>query len=132
MNDRIAQLLKRATGTSEGWEEMEGPETGVGVEYWYYHAGSGYEAYVVDDQGHLTVEVSSREDRPVVDDFADVKPRTIAELVALRDQAQKDAHENYGSRSDSYDFTCDGCRHVVVCPLAFDLYNTDGDCLMLK
>lgn len=26
-------------------------------------------------------------------------------------------------------FTCDGCSRAPVCVLAFDPYNTDGDCL---
>jgi hypothetical protein len=29
-------------------------------------------------------------------------------------------------------FTCDGCRAAPRCSLAFDPYNTDGDCLAGK
>lgn len=29
-------------------------------------------------------------------------------------------------------FTCDGCAMVTRCTLAFDPYNTDGDCLLDK
>ena len=29
-------------------------------------------------------------------------------------------------------FTCDGCARVAVCGLAFDAYNTGGDCLWEK
>lgn len=29
-------------------------------------------------------------------------------------------------------FTCSECGAAPVCPLAFDYYNTDGDCLMEK
>jgi len=29
-------------------------------------------------------------------------------------------------------FTCDGCSANKVCTLAFDPYNTDGDCLYEK
>lgn len=29
-------------------------------------------------------------------------------------------------------FTCDDCGARFNCPLVFDLYNTDGDCLMEK
>ena len=29
-------------------------------------------------------------------------------------------------------FTCEGCEFQHKCIYAFDLYNTDGDCLMVK
>ena len=29
-------------------------------------------------------------------------------------------------------YTCDGCGARFTCPLVFDCYNTDGDCLMEK
>lgn len=29
-------------------------------------------------------------------------------------------------------FTCDSCAHAPCCALAFDAYNTDGDCLADK
>jgi hypothetical protein len=29
-------------------------------------------------------------------------------------------------------YTCDGCAHAPECRLAYDLYNTDGDCLASK
>lgn len=28
--------------------------------------------------------------------------------------------------------TCNECEDQNGCPVAFDLYNTDGDCLMMK
>lgn len=28
--------------------------------------------------------------------------------------------------------TCNECEDQLRCPVAFDLYNTDGDCLMMK
>lgn len=38
--------------------------------------------------------------------------------------------------SDLFDveagFTCDKCELAPTCTLAFDLYNTDGDCLASK
>ena len=30
------------------------------------------------------------------------------------------------------DFTCYHCRYYIKCPCLFDLYNTNGDCLMEK
>ncbi len=29
-------------------------------------------------------------------------------------------------------YTCDDCNSVDDCEFAYDLYNTDGDCLQLK
>jgi hypothetical protein len=29
-------------------------------------------------------------------------------------------------------FTCDGCSQAPTCTLAFDAYNTNGDCLLDK
>jgi hypothetical protein len=36
------------------WEFMNGPETGVGTEYWLYNDEAGLEAYVCVDQGQVT------------------------------------------------------------------------------
>lgn len=52
--------------------------------------------------------------------------------------------EKFNNLSESYkkqleehglafeDFTCSNCKMVDGCPFAFDMYNTDGDCLMEK
>ena len=37
-----------------------------------------------------------------------------------------------GTAIREVEFTCDGCGHAPSCALAFDLYNTDGDCLASK
>ena len=47
-------FLKALTGTS-GWKEIQGPDSGVGLDYWY-RAGK-HEANINLDQGHLTVSV---------------------------------------------------------------------------
>jgi hypothetical protein len=44
------------------WDETSGPETGVGVERWYVSRLTGEAAYVVDDQGHITVETYPEEE----------------------------------------------------------------------
>lgn len=48
------------------------------------------------------------------------------ELRALRTQLI----EEYGV--GEINFTCDDCPAKRVCQFAFDLYNTDGDCLAEK
>ena len=49
--------LCRKTGTrSDEWEFLDGPDSGVGVDYWLKHQPTGREAYVNDDQGHVTVD----------------------------------------------------------------------------
>jgi hypothetical protein len=42
------------------WDFINGPESGVGVEYWLRNQKCGLEAYVVFDQGELTTcEITS-------------------------------------------------------------------------
>jgi hypothetical protein len=57
-----------------------------------------------------------------------VVPRTEEEIAALRARMVAAAAEN----GFSDDFTCDKCGAKLTCTLAFDLYNTDGDCLAEK
>jgi hypothetical protein len=53
----LAGLLAELTGTDpSAWEEVEGPESGCGLDYWYCHAMSG-EAYVNVDQTCITVSI---------------------------------------------------------------------------
>ena len=47
-------FLKRITGISR-WKEVNGPDSGVGLDYWY--RADGHEAYVNIDQGFMTVSV---------------------------------------------------------------------------
>lgn len=54
MNNRILKEIKEKTGIETGWKEMNGPTTGVGVEYWFINK-NGTEVYVSDDQGCITV-----------------------------------------------------------------------------
>lgn len=43
-------------------------------------------------------------------------------------------YERHGRlpRPSLMDITCEECGDNDTCPFAFDLYNTDGDCLALK
>jgi len=52
----LEALCKQTGTTPDEWEAIDGPETGVGVEYWFRH-GDGREAYVCDDQGEIRVDV---------------------------------------------------------------------------
>ena len=38
----------------------------------------------------------------------------------------------YADKVDKEGFTCDDCSHAALCVLAFDSYNTNGDCLLEK
>jgi len=58
-------------------------------------------------------------------------PRTQEQLLELRKQAQLLYGELCGTITVP-EFTCEKCDQVNKCVLAFDLYNTDGDCLMEK
>ena len=52
------EVLASVTNTSiDDWEVLDGPDSGVGVDYWYRHRHSGAEAYLNRDQDHLTVTV---------------------------------------------------------------------------
>jgi hypothetical protein len=56
-------------------------------------------------------------------------PLTDEEVERLRKRAMADYSKmGYGPGK----FTCDDCVDKRICTLAFDLYNTDGDCLMMK
>ena len=61
MSDHFASLLEvlaSVTRTSaEDWESLDGPDSGVGVDYRYHHRGTGQEAYLNLDQDRLTISV---------------------------------------------------------------------------
>jgi hypothetical protein len=52
------ETLASVTGTVEAdWETLSGPDSGVGVDFWYRHTPTGREAYLNLDQDHLTISV---------------------------------------------------------------------------
>ena len=56
----IVKILAQVTGTAEDdWEYLDGPESGVGVDYWLRDRRSGAEAYANLDQDHLTISIGS-------------------------------------------------------------------------
>ena len=55
------EVLASVTHTSaDDWESLDGPDSGVGVDYWCRHRGTGKEAYLNLDQDHLTVSVGDQ------------------------------------------------------------------------
>lgn len=57
-DDPIIGWLTSETGTvADDWEEIDGPDSGVGVEYWFVHKTDGREAYVNDEQGFVSGQV---------------------------------------------------------------------------
>jgi len=52
------EVLASVTHTSaDDWESLDGPDSGVGVDFWYRHRGTGKEAYLNLDQDYLTLSV---------------------------------------------------------------------------
>lgn len=57
-------------------------------------------------------------------------PRTPAQMKAFRKTVIARVAEITGTSPAK--FTCDDCKIANICTLAFDGYNTDGDCLYDK
>ena len=74
-----------------------------------------------------TMELLSSETL-LADPYTLACPRTEEELKAYRDAIDDAAGAEGYSAGDN----CDGCKRRYVCTLAFDPYNTDGDCLYSK
>jgi hypothetical protein len=64
MPDQFAsplEVLALVTHTSaDDWESLDGPDNGVGADYRYRHRGTGKEAYLNQDQDHLTISVGDQ------------------------------------------------------------------------
>lgn len=57
----IPEQLANVTATSPNdWEDLDGPDSGVGVDYWYRNIRTGVEAYVNLDQDHLMISVNDQ------------------------------------------------------------------------
>lgn len=62
----IEQHLADLTDTSpEDWEEIDGPDYGVGQSYHFIHEKLGYEASVVIDEGSIYVDITDADGDPV-------------------------------------------------------------------
>lgn len=60
MSDVRKQIAEKTDTRPEEWEPCDGPETGVGMESWYFHSQTNQYAYVCQEQdGSITVEVTS-------------------------------------------------------------------------
>ena len=54
----VVEVLASVTDSMvKDWEDMDGPDSGVGVDFWFRNRKSGAEAYVNLDQGHLTISL---------------------------------------------------------------------------
>lgn len=53
----IQQVCDETDTKPADWNEMDGPDSGVGVDYWFVNKHTGQEVYVNDDQGHVTINV---------------------------------------------------------------------------
>jgi hypothetical protein len=54
------------------------------------------------------------------------------EALAKKRAESVDWMKQHGETNGEIVFTCDTCRFAPCCELAFDGYNTDGDCLLSK
>lgn len=59
------------------------------------------------------------------------RPIPLWALAKERRSARQDLLQHF-EPGEPIAFTCDECPHARACKLAFDLYNTDGDCLAEK
>jgi len=63
------------------------------------------------------------------DNYIRKVPLTEEQLRVQRKESIESAKEH---GMEVAKFTCDGCNLATTCKLVFDLYNTDGDCLLEK
>ena len=51
-------ILASVTGTrARDWQSLDGPDSRVGVDYWFRNRKTGQEAYLNLDQDYLTISV---------------------------------------------------------------------------
>jgi hypothetical protein len=57
----VVEILASVTGSAvSDWEDLDGPDSGVGIDYWYRNRKTGAEAYANLDQDHLTISVDGK------------------------------------------------------------------------
>jgi hypothetical protein len=54
----VLASVTRAVETE--WEMLDGPDSGVAIDFWCRHRGSGSQAYLNLDQGHPTISVDDK------------------------------------------------------------------------
>jgi hypothetical protein len=105
----ILQKLAFLTNTHEDdWEYLDGPDSGVGVDYWFRHRTTGAEAYANLDQDHLTVSVEGR--NPGSAGFPEIPVVHCASNRANRQRKLRvidsgDARSSVGNESGSSTFS---------------------------
>lgn len=72
--------------------------------------------------------MSARRKKEPPDDPDTRQPVPLWTLVRER----RDARERWPFGDEPVEFTCDACAYAPRCRLAFDFYNTNGDCLLEK
>ena len=55
----IKALAKETATDPEDWEEISGPDSGVGIDHWFVNRFTDEEAYVNEDQGEFSVSVGA-------------------------------------------------------------------------
>lgn len=53
MGDSVETKVLGLFSAERGWEEIHGPSSGTGAEYWFRNEALGKDAYVCIDQGEL-------------------------------------------------------------------------------
>lgn len=69
-------------------------------------------------------------ERDPADEWLWAVPLTDEQLAADRERIRSWHTEHFGPAPER--FTCDDCAMAPRCSLAFDSYNTEGDCLYDK
>lgn len=62
MADIKKEVAKYTNTHKSEWQFIDGPDTGVGVEYWLRNKKTEQEAYVCVDQNCVSIEVAERYD----------------------------------------------------------------------
>jgi hypothetical protein len=59
MDSVIHTVANRTYTKAADWDYIDGPYTGVGIEYWLRNNKTGEEVYYCDDNGYVIVEVQN-------------------------------------------------------------------------
>ena len=67
------KAIAKLTGTrANSWENIDGPDTHCGVDYYFEHRSKKTEAYLNNDQGYITISVDGEQ---VFADFEEELPQ---------------------------------------------------------
>ncbi len=58
-SSNVKKAVAEKTGTNvRDWQYIDGPTTGVGIEFWLHNNKTGVTVYYCDDQGNVSISVS--------------------------------------------------------------------------